>query len=227
MTFNSYAQYNGYKPGDYIPPGTAQRLYDEYQTGGGLSLQPAQTVNPGMFVNRQPQQQQPAQSQGLGGGMGNMAGGIAGGMLKGQAGGASTGGAQGNAGAFSGSWAGVPGGAISGAMAGHQAAKNDPDMSNGKDGFGKHYRDSRAEVGGAVLGGVMGYYGLGAMAGPAVTAAHPVMEPTTRWLINTGDKFGGAGGALMMDPIGTVASGKYSAGDLAKGALLGPLSKYV
>jgi hypothetical protein len=171
---------------------------------------------------QQPNQPQPAQSSGSNPIMG-AAGGIGMGMLQGQ-----TGGAGGSGGGFGGgSWAGVPGGAISGAMAGHQASINDPDMSNGKDGFGKHWRDSRAEVGGAVAGGVMGYYGLGALAGPAVTASHPWMESSTRWLINTGDSFGGAGGALMMDPIGTVASGKYSAGDLAKGFLLGPLSKYV
>ena len=140
--------------------------------------------------------------------------------------GGSSGGAGGSGG-FGGSWAGVPGGAISGAMAGHQASQNDPDMHNGKDGFGKHWRDSRAEVGGAVAGGVMGYYGLGAMAGPAVAASHPFMEPTTRALINFGDSWGGAGGALMMDPFGAVSSGKYSGGELALGALLGPFSKLV
>jgi hypothetical protein len=212
MTFNDYLLQQGYKSGDYLPPESAQSAYRNYSTA---------TPAWAFVANRQsaPAQQPQQQSNPMMG----AATGIGMGMLQGQggAGGASGGGFGG------GSWAGVPGGAISGAMAGHQAAQNDPNMSNGKDGFGKHYRDSRAEVGGAVAGGVMGYYGLGALAGPAVTASHPYMEPATRWLINTGDSFGGAGGALMMDPIGTVASGKYSGGELAKGFLLGPLSKYV
>lgn len=209
--FDAYLESQGFQKGAYLSPETAQRYYTDF-SGSNRSLNPAMFASRGSTASAQ-------QSGGQQGGMG-MLGGIAGGMLKGQGGG-------GNAGGFGGSVAGIPGGAISGAMAGHQAAKNDPDMSSGKDGFGKHWRDSRAEVGGAVAGGVMGYYGLGALAGPAVTASHPFMEPTTRALIKFGDSWGGAGGALMMDPIGTVASGKYSAGDLVKGALLGPLSKYV
>lgn len=136
------------------------------------------------------------------------------------------GGGQGGGGGMGGSWAGVPGGVMSGIQAGNMNYQNDPNMRNQKDGFGTKYRDSRAEVGGAVLGGVMGYYGLGALAGPAVQAAHPVMEPATRWAINTGDKMGGAGGAMMMDPFGTVASGKYSGEELAWGAALGPAAKW-
>lgn len=135
------------------------------------------------------------------------------------------GGSGGSGGSFGGSWAGVPGGAISGWMAGEANYRNNPNMTNKKDGFGEHYQDYRSRVGGAIGGGVLGYYGLGSIAGPAVTAAHPIMEPVTRWLINTGDSFGGAGGALMMDPIGTVASGKYSGEELAKGALFGPFTK--
>lgn len=209
--FDAYLESQGFQKGAYLSPESAQRYYTDFQ-GSNRSL------NPAMFVSRGAA---PQQSSGNQGGMG-MLGGLAGGMLKGQGGGG------GNAGGFGGgSIAGIPGGAISGAMAGHYAAKNDPDMSSGKDGFGKHWRDSRAEVGGAVAGGVMGYYGLGALAGPAVTASHPFMEGATRSLIKFGDSWGGAGGALMMDPLGTVASGKYSAGDLVKGALLGPLSKYI
>ena len=136
------------------------------------------------------------------------------------------GGGQGGGGGMGGSWAGVPGGVMSGIQAGNMNYQNDPNMRNQKDGFGTKYRDSRAEVGGAVLGGVMGYYGLGGLAGPAVQAAHPVMEPATRWAINTGDKMGGAGGAMMMDPFGTVASGKYSGEELAWGAALGPAAKW-
>lgn len=163
------------------------------------SCQAGETPAWGVIASRR--QQQASQPQG-GGGMGSM-------MRKG-----------------GGSWGGAVGGALAGAAAGHMNYQNDPNMSNQRDGFGTKYRDNRAEVGGAVLGGVMGYYGLGGMAGPAVQAAHPVMEPTTRWLINTGDSFGGAGGALMMDPIGTVASGKYDGKELALGALMGPAAKW-
>lgn len=42
---------------------------------------------------------------------------------------------------------------------------------------------------------------------------------------DAGDKMGGSSGALALDPIGTVASGKYSWGELAKGAFLGPVTK--
>lgn len=127
-------------------------------------------------------------------------------------------------------YAGPVGGALAGLQAGIQNAENDPNMSNQKDGFGAKYKDRRAEVGGAVLGGVMGYFGgpAGAsLAGPAVTLVHPIAEKTTRTMIKFGDSWGGSGGALMMDPIGTVASGKYNAGQLLKGALLGPFSKLI
>ena len=46
-------------------------------------------------------------------------------------------------------------------------------------------------------------------------------------MINAGDKVGGSGGAMMVDPIGTMASGKYSWGDIAKGAALGPAKKWL
>jgi hypothetical protein len=196
MGFDSYLQDNGFSVGTKLSPEQARLLYGAYQSGTGLSA--------GSIVAQSRQQRQ-AEPQGGGmGGMGSMMGGKGGG----------------------GSWGGAVGGALSGAAAGHMNHQNDPNMRNKKDGFGTKYRDNRAEVGGAVLGGVMGYYGLGGLAGPAVTAAHPVMEPTTRWLINTGDSFGGAGGALMMDPIGTVASGKYSGEELALGALMGPAAKW-
>lgn len=208
MTFDSYLQERGFGTGTKLSPAEASAAYTEYQSA---AMPAAIVASKQSAPAQQSQQSNPMMGAAAGIGMKYATGG---------AGGA-------NGGGFGGSWAGVPGGAMSGALAGHQAAQNDPNMSSGKDGFGKHYRDSRAEVGGAVAGGVMGYYGLGALAGPAVTASHPFMEPATRWLINTGDSFGGAGGALMMDPIGTVASGKYSGGELAKGFLLGPLSKYV
>jgi hypothetical protein len=200
MSFDTYLQDNGFSAGTQLSPDQARQLYGAYQSG----------VSPWGIVASS--QQQPSQDQG-GGGMGGM-----GGMAKNFMGGDKKGGGGG--------WGGVAGGAMAGAAAGHMNYQNDPNMSNQRDGFGTKYRDNRAEVGGAVLGGVMGYYGLGGLAGPAVTAAHPVMEPTTRWLINTGDSFGGAGGALMMDPIGTVASGKYDGKELALGALMGPAAKW-
>lgn len=138
-------------------------------------------------------------------------------------GGGSAGGGGGSG--FGAGWAGVPGGAANGFMAGHYVSQTDPNLSNQKDGFGKNWQDRRAYVGGTILGGVMGYYGLGALAGPATVYASKFMEPTTRAAIKFGDSWGGAGGALMLDPIGAVASGKYSTGELAKGALLGPFTK--
>jgi hypothetical protein len=110
-------------------------------------------------------------------------------------------------------------------MAGHYISQTDPNLSNQKDGFGKNWQDRRAYVGGAITGGVMGYYGLGALAGPATITASKFMEPATRAAIKWGDSWGGAGGALMLDPIGAVASGKYSGGELLKGAALGPFTK--
>ena len=134
----------------------------------------------------------------------------------------------GNGGSLGGGWASAAGGALNGYMAGRDNYVNDPNMWSGKDGYGKYHKDYRAEVGGGTLGGVMGYWGgpVGAaLAGPVVKAVHPYAEKGTRSVINFGDKVGGAGGALMLDPIGTVSTGKYSWGELGKGALLGPLTK--
>lgn len=145
---------------------------------------------------------------------------------------ASTGGNNGlfgNGGDLGGGWASAFGGALAGYNQGAQNYRDDPNMWSGKDGYGKYHKDYRAEVGGGILGGVMGYYGgpVGAaLAGPAVKFVHPYAEKGTRAVINAGDKVGGSGGALMVDPIGTVSSGKYSWGDLGKGALLGPAKKW-
>jgi len=122
----------------------------------------------------------------------------------------------------------VAGGVLAGVAAGHSNYKSDPNMTNKKDGFGTKSPDLRAHVGGGVLGGVLGYFGGpagAAVAGPAVKLAHPIMEPVTRNLIKFGDSWGGPGGALMMDPIGATVSGKYTAGQIGKGLLLGPFSK--
>lgn len=203
MTFNSYLRENGFSAGTRLTPDQASQQYALYQTA---------------LANNSIAQNQSSTSSGPAFGM---VGGMASKFMGGGKGG--TGGAS----QFSGSWAGVPQGAMAGFAAGTYNAQRDPNMSNKKDGFGEKYPDYRAQVGGTIAGGVMGYYGLGSIAAPVVVAAHPVMEPTTRALINFGDSWGGAGGALMMDPIGTVSSGKYSWEQLLKGAALGPFSKLV
>jgi hypothetical protein len=198
MTFDSYLESGGYAKGSRLDPEVASQQFSLWQ----------------IATTRRPA---PAQSSNDSGMLGSL-GGIAGKFMGGGEGGTGFGGAAG--------WAGVPGGAAQGFVAGQYNYETDPRMKSGKDGFGKHYSDSRAQVGGTILGGTMGYFGLGNFAGPATLAAHQVMEPTTRWLINTGDQMGGAGGALMLDPIGTVASGKYSGKELAIGALMGPPAKW-
>jgi hypothetical protein len=133
----------------------------------------------------------------------------------------------GNGGSLGGGWFPAVGGAIAGYSQGRQNYRDNPNMWNGKDGYGKYHRDYRAELGGGVLGGVLGYFGGpfgAAVAGPVVKYAHKVMEPTTRKVVNFGDKVGGVGGAMMLDPISTAASGKYSWGQVGKGALLGPFT---
>lgn len=203
--FNTYLRDYGFSVGTELGANEYRSLYKSWELGKSPAWDIVKT-----------RAAQPQQQDSGGGGMGGAMG----------LGKSLMGGKDGQSSGMGGSWGGAASGAMQGAMAGHMNYQNDPNMSNKKDGFGTHYRDNRAEVGGAVLGGVMGYYGLGELAGPAVTAAHPVMEPTTRWLINTGDSFGGAGGALMMDPIGTVSSGKYSGEQLAWGAALGPAAKW-
>jgi len=93
---------------------------------------------------------------------------------------------------------------------------------NDRNGFGKHSPDYRHAVGSAILS----YYlkGAGDMVADEI---EPVMEPLTRGMIMTGDRIGGAGGALLTDPIGATVSGKYSGEELAKGAILGPAGKYL
>jgi len=202
MDFDTYLERNGYSRGTYLQPSEAKSLYSSYQST--LS-------SPAWAIATAPKPQQQQQQQQGDGGMSGAAAGIA----------------QNYAtnGTMTAGWAGVPGGVVNGVMAGHYISQTDPNLSNQKDGFGKNWQDRRAYVGGAITGGVMGYYGLGALAGPATIAASKFMEPATRAAIKWGDSWGGAGGALMLDPIGAVASGKYSGGELAKGALLGPFAK--
>lgn len=203
-SFDTYLERNGYAKGTYLQPNEAKSLYASYSA----STSPAWAI----AIAPKPQQQQ---QQGDNGMMGTAAG-IASNYV---------GGGSGGSGGMGAGWAGVPGGAANGFMAGVYNTQTDPNMTNKKDGFGTKYKDYRAIAGGTILGGVMGYYGLGSLAGPATIAAHKFMEPATRSAIKWGDSWGGSGGALMVDPIGTVASGKYSGGELAKGALLGPFAK--
>lgn len=205
--FDSYLQQNGYAKGTYLQPNEARRLYDSYQAG-------TPAVNPWSIVATAPRKTE-TQSQGDNGMMGTAAG-LASNYMSGGSGGSTGMGAG---------WGGAASGAVNGFMAGHYVSQTNPNHSNQKDGFGKNWQDRRAYVGGTILGGVMGYYGLGSLAGPATVYASKFMEPATRAAIKWGDSWGGAGGALMVDPIGTVASGKYSAKELAKGALLGPFTK--
>lgn len=129
------------------------------------------------------------------------------------------------------------GSAFTGAIAGVTAATNrrekykaegreDPVMERAKaDGFGQEHEDWRDIAGGGTLGAVLGYFGgpVGsAVAGPVVDAVHPYGEKLTRTMVNLGDDLGGVGGAMMTDPIGAIASGKYSYEDTFWGGLLGP-----
>jgi hypothetical protein len=203
-SFDTYLERNGYAKGTYLQPNEAKSLYASYS----VSTSPAWAI----ATAAKPQQQQ---QQGDNGMMGTAAG-IASNYV---------GGGSGGSGGMGAGWGGAASGAANGLMAGHYVSQTDPNLSNQKDGFGKNWQDRRAYVGGAILGGVMGYYGLGSLAGPATVYASKFMEPATRSAIKWGDSWGGAGGALMVDPIGAVASGKYSGGELAKGALLGPFAK--
>lgn len=144
-----------------------------------------------------------------------------------------TSGGEGGGSGMGGGWAS----AITGALAGMGAAKKrrneyeakgekDPYMAKGEaEGFGVYHDDVRDYAGGGVLGGVLGYFGgpVGsAVAGPVVDAVHPYGEKLSRFMVTTGDDLGGVGGAMTLDPIGTMASGKYKWSDIIKGGVLGP-----
>ena len=89
--------------------------------------------------------------------------------------------------------------------------------SNDPDGFGKEGADNRHLAGKATMS-VVGYATGTPFLGLAADAIHPIMEPVTREMINIGDKAGGVAGAMVTDPAGAIASGKYSNKDLLKGA---------
>ena len=209
-TFDSYLQERGFGNGTMLSPSQARSAYTEYQS----AAMPAAIVAA--------KQSQPAAAEQS---SSNPMMGAATGIGMKYATGAGGGGGGGGGNGMVAGWGGAASGAASGFMAGHYVSQTDPNLSNQKDGFGKNWQDRRAYVGGAILGGVMGYYGLGSLAGPATVYASKFMEPATRSAIKWGDSWGGAGGALMVDPIGSVASGKYSTSELAKGALLGPFAK--
>lgn len=90
------------------------------------------------------------------------------------------------------------------------------------DGFGKEGPDNRHMAGKATMSVIGRWLGgpLGGLAGSALAeVVHPVGEAVSRGAITTGDKAGGVSGAILMDPIGTSASGKYKPEDIAKGNL--------
>lgn len=82
-----------------------------------------------------------------------------------------------------------------------EGSDNDPD------GFGKEGADNRHFMGSAILS----YFLPKGTGGIVADVIHPVMEPVTRTLVNTGHSItGNSAGAMMVDPQGTMASGKYS-----------------
>lgn len=125
--------------------------------------------------------------------------------------------------------------AVAGAVVGYKTASNrrkeyeakgekDPYMERAKeDGFGKYHEDNRDLAGGGTLGGVLGYFGgpVGTMvAEPVVDAVHPYGEKLSRFMVNTGEKLtGDSSGSFALDPIATVASGKYKNSDIIKDGL--------
>lgn len=136
-------------------------------------------------------------------------------------------------GSGSGSGGSAAGGAITGVMTAlnrrekyKKEGREDPVMERAKaDGFGQEHQDWRDIAGGGTLGGVLGWLGGdagAAVAGPVVEAVHPYGEKFSRTMVNLGDDLGGVGGAMMTDPIGATASGKYSYKDTFFGGLLGP-----
>lgn len=142
-------------------------------------------------------------------------------------GGESTGSSGGSGGSYTGAFVGALNGFKQGQKNADQDKKDNPGPD--RDGFGTYHGDERAEIGGGFLGGVMGWYGgdlAGSVAGPVVKEVHPFFDDFTRSLITTGDDLGGVSGALALDPIGTMASGKYSWEDIIKGSLLGPASDW-
>lgn len=109
-----------------------------------------------------------------------------------------------------GSWLGAVIGGIKGYQAGRNNYETDSAMTSGEDGYGKYHHDARAEVGGGIGGAYLGYLGASPISEGAVEWSHPIMQDATRSVINTGDDAGGAYGAMVADPIGSMASGKYS-----------------
>ncbi len=82
-----------------------------------------------------------------------------------------------------------------------ESSYNDPD------GFGKEGADNRHFMGSAILS----YFLPKGTGGIVADAIHPIMEPITRTLVNTGHSItGSSAGAMVVDPQGTMASGKYS-----------------
>lgn len=132
-----------------------------------------------------------------------------------------------------GNWLGAAAGAYAGWNQGTKNARKDEDKRdhrNDPDGFGKYNNDHRAEAGGAVGGGFVGYFSKG-YAVPLVPwlskTLHPGLEKLTRETLVQTDKIGGADLSVHTDPIGSWTSGKYKKGELAKATVAPGLSKYI
>lgn len=138
-------------------------------------------------------------------------------------------------------------GAATGAMAGYgqgtASEYTNPDYTSGEDDYGKYdtmgtgggikgkngkvYYDKRGQIGHTIGGGFLGYWGGSPLVSSVARWSDPYLEDMTRSVLNIGDKFGGVTGAMLVDPIGAIASGKYSTNDILKSGLLsglGPLN---
>lgn len=105
---------------------------------------------------------------------------------------------------FGGNWGGA---AISGATNAAQAqyTPNDPD------GFGNYTPDYRHAAGSGVLSYYIPYVG-----GMVADVLHPVAEPVSRAMVTTGDSItDSSAGAMVLDPVATTTSGKYSPEQIA------------
>jgi hypothetical protein len=82
--------------------------------------------------------------------------------------------------------------------------------SEDPDGFGTYHPDMREQAGAQVISKYT--FGLGK---PIAKALSPVMEPVTRGVLREADNIGGAGLAVLTDPVGAASSGKYSPEQIA------------
>lgn len=139
----------------------------------------------------------------------------------------------------SGSYLGAATGALAGYSQGTAAEHTNPDYTSGEDDYGKYdtlgtgggikgkdgkvYYDKRGQIGHTIGGGFLGYWGGSPLVSSVARWSDPYLEDMTRSVINLGDRLGGVTGAVMLDPIGAIASGKYSTNEIGKAGLLAPL----